>query len=102
VIARLARTLGHAIHHFPGFMVQGIQMPDLTSVYASLHKIMAPYAAELDAKKDDNFELYVDTKHLQKNKKALVLWRGTGQEVVRKLPPYACLLEAGTSSFRIA
>eukprot|EP01036_Dinobryon_divergens_P041097 gene41097-54445_t len=32
---------------------------------------MAPYAARLDAKKDDETELYVDTRHLQKNKKPL-------------------------------
>ena len=32
---------------------------------------MAPYAAKLDAKKDDGSELYVDTKHIQKNKKPL-------------------------------
>lgn len=46
-------------------------MPDLTSVYADLHKVMLPYAAKLDAKRDDETELYVDTKHVQKNKKPL-------------------------------
>jgi hypothetical protein len=46
-------------------------MPDFNSVYASLYKIMAPYAAKLDAKKDDDSELYVDTNHLQKNRKPL-------------------------------
>lgn len=46
-------------------------MSDLAVVYAELHKIMAPYAARLDAKRDDAEELYVDTRHLQKNKKPL-------------------------------
>lgn len=46
-------------------------MSDLASVYAELHKIMAPYAAQLDAKRDDAEELYVDTRHVQKNKKPL-------------------------------
>ncbi len=46
-------------------------MSDLAAVYAELHKIMAPYAARLDAKRDDAEELYVDTRHLQKNKKPL-------------------------------
>ena len=39
-------------------------MQDLTAVYAALHKILAPYAAKLDTKKDDESELYVDTKLL--------------------------------------
>lgn len=46
-------------------------MSDLASVYADLHKIMAPYAAKLDVKRDDDEELYVDTRHVQKNKKPL-------------------------------
>lgn len=46
-------------------------MSDLASVYAELHKIMAPYAAKLDVKRDDGEELYVDTRHIQKNKKPL-------------------------------
>jgi hypothetical protein len=36
-----------------------------------LRMILAPYAAKLDAKRDDETELYVDTKHIQKNKKPL-------------------------------
>ena len=32
---------------------------------------MAPYAAKLDSKRDDDTELYVDTRHIQKNKKPL-------------------------------
>lgn len=46
-------------------------MPDFTAVYADLHKLMAPYAAKLDTKRDDATELYVDTRHLQKNRKPL-------------------------------
>lgn len=46
-------------------------MTNLTAVFTELRSIMAPYAAILDPKKDDPFELYVDTKHIQKNKKPL-------------------------------
>ena len=46
-------------------------MQDFTTVYAALHTILAPYAAKLDTKKDDGSELYVDTKHIQKNKRPL-------------------------------
>lgn len=46
-------------------------MPDLNAVYAELRSIMAPYAAKLDARKDDASELYVDTRYIQKNKKPL-------------------------------
>jgi hypothetical protein len=46
-------------------------MSDLSAVYTALHRIMAPYAATLDIKRDDDQELYVDTRHLQKNKKPL-------------------------------
>ena len=46
-------------------------MQNFASVYAALHKILAPYAGKLDARKDDATELYVDTKHIQKNKKPL-------------------------------
>lgn len=46
-------------------------MPDLSVVYAELRSIMAPYAAQLDARKDDATELYVDTKHIQKNRKPM-------------------------------
>lgn len=46
-------------------------MANLTSVFVELKAIMAPYAAQLVAKKDDDTELYVDTKHIQKNKKPL-------------------------------
>ena len=46
-------------------------MSDLDAVFIELKSIMAPYARTLDAKKDDASELYVDTRHVQKNKKPL-------------------------------
>jgi hypothetical protein len=50
---------------------QGNAMPDFSTIYTALHKILVPYAAKLDIKKDDATELYVDTRHIQKNKKPL-------------------------------
>jgi len=44
---------------------------DFTAVFAALHRILAPYAAKLDTKKDDDTELYIDTRHIQKNRKPL-------------------------------
>ena len=44
-------------------------MQDLTAVFNHLKTILAPYAARLDTKKDDASELYLDTRHIQKNKK---------------------------------
>ena len=46
-------------------------MADLETVFADLRAIMAPYAARLNLKKDDDTELYADTRHIQKNKKPL-------------------------------
>ena len=46
-------------------------MAKLGTVFSDLRAIMAPYAAKLDPKKDDDAELYVDTKHIQTNKKPL-------------------------------
>ena len=46
-------------------------MPDLTPVFIELRKLMAPYAAQLDVRRDDASELYLDTTHLQKNKTPL-------------------------------
>ena len=46
-------------------------MPDLNPVFIELRKIMAPYAAKLAPARDDDHELYVDTRHIQKNKKPL-------------------------------
>lgn len=54
-------------------------MSDLAAVYADLHAILAPYAARLVTTRDDGTELYVDTRHVQKNRKPLffgaVQWR---------------------------
>lgn len=46
-------------------------MQDPTKVYAALHRILTPYAAKLETKKDDESEFYLETKHIQKNKKPL-------------------------------
>ena len=46
-------------------------MPDLNPVFAELRKVMALYAAKLAPARDDDQELYVDTRHIQKNKKPL-------------------------------
>ena len=46
-------------------------MPGLDAVFTELKSVIQPYAAKLDTKRDDAVELYVDTKHLQKNKKPL-------------------------------
>ncbi len=46
-------------------------MPDLSPVFAALREIMAPYARRLAVTRDDGQELYVDTRHIQKNGKPL-------------------------------
>lgn len=46
-------------------------MSDLPTVFQALRQVMSPYAACLDTKRDDESELYVDTRHVQKNKKPL-------------------------------
>ncbi len=46
-------------------------MPELNPVFAELRKIMAPYAAKLAATRDGANEVYLDTTHIQKNKKPL-------------------------------
>ncbi|MDH4392071.1 MAG: hypothetical protein QE285_11710 [Aquabacterium sp.] len=46
-------------------------MKDLPAVYAALHQLMAPYAERLHTVTNDGTQLYVDTLHLQKNKKPL-------------------------------
>ena len=46
-------------------------MPDLNPVFVALRQVMAPYAAMLAPARDDDQELYVDTRHIQKNKKPL-------------------------------
>lgn len=52
-------------------MSKVISKLDLSTVFAELRSIMAPYAGKLDPKKDDASELYVDTRYLQENKKPL-------------------------------
>jgi hypothetical protein len=46
-------------------------MPDLSTIFKELRKIMAPYAGKLTVTREDGQELYVDTRHIQKNKKPL-------------------------------
>ncbi|WP_396626889.1 hypothetical protein [Luteitalea sp.] len=46
-------------------------MPDFAAVFADLRKVMAPYGARLAVTRDDETEFYVDTRHIQKNKKPL-------------------------------
>ena len=46
-------------------------MPGLDEVFAALRSVLAPYASQLDTKNDDAAELYIDTWHIQKNKKPL-------------------------------
>lgn len=46
-------------------------MADLTSVFTALRAILAPYAAALVPARDDDRELYVNTRHVQKNKTPL-------------------------------
>ncbi|SRR6056297_6449 len=46
-------------------------MPDLRPVFAELSSILRPYGAELEIKTDTQNELYVDTRHIMKNKKPL-------------------------------
>jgi hypothetical protein len=46
-------------------------MPDLSIVFSELREVMAPYAGKLVPTRDDEQELYVDTRHIQKNKKPL-------------------------------
>lgn len=46
-------------------------MVDLSQVFMQLRHIMLPYARKLDCKIDNEHQLYVDTNHIQKNKKPL-------------------------------
>ena len=46
-------------------------MSGFDDVFAGLKSVLAPYAGKLDTKKDDAAELYIDTWHIQKNKKPL-------------------------------
>ena len=44
---------------------------ELASVFMALKSVMAPYAAKLDTKQNDDTVLYVDTKFIHKNKKPM-------------------------------
>jgi hypothetical protein len=46
-------------------------MADLAPVFTELRKLLAPHAAKLDATKDTDVELYLNTRHIQKNKSPL-------------------------------
>ena len=46
-------------------------MSDLEAVFAQLKAVMAPYVPTLHCKINDATELYLDTTHIQKNKKPL-------------------------------
>ncbi len=46
-------------------------MTDPDATFAALRAILAPYAAKLVATQDTDRVLYVDTRHVQKNKKPL-------------------------------
>lgn len=46
-------------------------MSKFDAVFAELRSLLAPYAEKLDIKKDNETEFYVDTRHIQKNKKPL-------------------------------
>ena len=46
-------------------------MKDLNAVYQELKAIMQLYAERLETTLDSDSELYVDTRHIQKNKKPL-------------------------------
>jgi len=52
-------------------------MDDFYDLFKKLKEIMLPYARKLDCKIDSDTELYVDTKHILKNKKPL--WFGAVQ-----------------------
>ena len=46
-------------------------MPDLAPVFSALRQVMAAHAPQLDALHDDAEQLYLNTRHLQKNKTPL-------------------------------
>ena len=46
-------------------------MADLQPVFTALRGLLAPYATTLTVVRDDAQELYLDTTHVQKNKKPL-------------------------------
>ncbi len=92
-------------------------MADLDGVFSELRAILAPYAAKLDPKKDDASEFYLDTRHLQKNKKPLFFGAVqrkksfvsfhlmpvyTNPELLAKLSPDLASHMQGKSCFRFA
>lgn len=46
-------------------------MPDFSAVFADLRGVLAPYAETLVVVHDDASQLYLNTRHLQKNKQPL-------------------------------
>lgn len=52
-------------------------MTEFATVFAELRSIMRPYAKQLDCTVDNDEELYLNTKHIQKNKKPI--WFGAVQ-----------------------
>lgn len=46
-------------------------MPNFSTVFAELRAVLAPYAGKVDTTKVDESDLYVDTRHIQNNKKPL-------------------------------
>ncbi|MFN0302666.1 MAG: hypothetical protein ACKVQU_20205 [Burkholderiales bacterium] len=46
-------------------------MPDLNPVYGKLKAILQPYADRLETKINTDTELYIDTRHIQANRKPL-------------------------------
>ena len=44
---------------------------DLQTVFTELRGVMAPFATQLDVKNDAPGDYYIDTRHIQKNKKPL-------------------------------
>jgi hypothetical protein len=60
-------------------------MTDLEPVFADLRSIMLPYADHLVSTVDDEEELYLDTKHIQGNKKPL--WFG-GVQIKKRYVSY--------------
>lgn len=65
----MATALGRAIRPCAVLPAKELPMPELSSVFTELRKVMAPYAAKLAPTRDDDQELYIDTRHIQKNKK---------------------------------
>jgi hypothetical protein len=60
-------------------------MADFAHLFVELRGIMLPYARKLDCKVDRDDELYVDTKHILKNKKPL--WFG-GVQIKKRYVSY--------------